>query len=115
MKKSLIVAATVVALAPLLAAAQPTNIPGGFEVPNIPEEVNLAATITNVLYFVFAILIAIAAIFIVYSAFLYLTSGGDEEKLEKAKKFLIYAIVAVVVALAGRGLLLIATQLLVTT
>jgi hypothetical protein len=120
MKKGLVVLSMVMAAgAPLLAAAVttfvPTSLPGGFPVPTIPEEVDLYKTIINILYFIFAVLLAVAAIFIIWAAFLYLTSGGDEEKLQKAKNYLVYAIVAVVIALAGRGLLQIATTLLITT
>ena len=39
------------------------------------------------------IISALAAVFIVYAAFLYLTSGGDEEKVKTAKKYIVYAII----------------------
>jgi len=41
----------------------------------------------------------IAVIFIIYAAFVYLTSAGNEEKIKKAKSIIIYAIVAIAVAL----------------
>ena len=41
----------------------------------------------------------IAAIFIIIAAFTYLTSGGDEDKVKRAKTELIYAVIAIVVAL----------------
>lgn len=41
----------------------------------------------------------VAAIFIVWAAFKFLTSGGDEKKLGEAKTAFIYALVAIGVAL----------------
>lgn len=50
------------------------------------------------------VLLALAVIFIVYAAFLFLTSGGDEEKVKKAKDYIIYAVVAVGVAILATGI-----------
>lgn len=47
---------------------------------------------------------ALAVIFIFYAAFLYLTAGGEEEKVKKANHQLIYAVIAIVVALFAYGL-----------
>ena len=41
----------------------------------------------------------LATIFILYAAFTYLTSGGDEEKTKKAKNIIVFAIIAIAVAL----------------
>jgi len=41
----------------------------------------------------------LAAIFILMAAFSYLTSAGDDDKVKKAKSQLVYAVVAIVVAL----------------
>jgi len=57
------------------------------------------------------ILIAVAVIFLIYAAFLYLTSGGEQESLTKAKNFLIYAIIAIGVGLLARGLVILAGTL----
>lgn len=47
---------------------------------------------------------ALAVIFIFYAAFLYLSARGDEEKVKKANHQLIYAVIAIVVALFAYGL-----------
>ncbi len=46
----------------------------------------------------------LAVIFIFYAAFKYLTAGGEEEKIKTANHTLIYAVIAIVVALFAYGL-----------
>lgn len=60
----------------------------------------------------FGLLIVLAAAFILYAAFLYLTSATQPEKIENAKKYIIYAVVAIVVGFVARGLVSIVIDLL---
>lgn len=46
-----------------------------------------------------ALLFVLAAAFIVYAAYLYLTSKGDAEKVKEANQVIIYSVVSVGVAL----------------
>lgn len=46
-----------------------------------------------------AILFAISVLVFLYSAFLFLTGGGNEETLKTAKQYLVWAIVGLIVAL----------------
>lgn len=50
------------------------------------------------------IVVAIAVIMFVYAGFLYLTSGGDDEKIKSAKNYLLYGIIGVAVALLAGAL-----------
>ena len=81
---------------PLLSLAQVTGAP----------ETGTALTIliTKIVNILVALLIAVAAIFIVVAAFGYLTAGGDDEKVKSAKQKLVYAVVAIVVALLAFAL-----------
>ncbi|HMB17604.1 MAG TPA: hypothetical protein VKO61_01700 [Candidatus Paceibacterota bacterium] len=45
-----------------------------------------------------------AAFFVLLAAFKYLTAQGDEEKVGEAKNMLIYAVIAIVVALFAGGI-----------
>jgi hypothetical protein len=83
---------------PLITAAQ--TLPSQ-PITGITDVYGYITTIAN---WLFGILLAIAVIFILYSAFLYLTSGGDEEKVGKAKSYLVYAIIAVAIGLLARGI-----------
>ncbi len=60
---------------------------------------------------IFTILLILAVIFILMAAFKYLTAGGDQEKIGVAHKMLIYAIVAIAVALLAQGIRFIVGQL----
>lgn len=55
----------------------------------------------------FGILLVIAIIFIILAAYYFLFSGGETEKVSKAKNMLIYAAVAVAVGTLSRGIVLI--------
>lgn len=52
-------------------------------------------------YWLFVALIFAAVVFILWSAFDYLTAGGDGKKVNEAGKKLLYAVIAVVVALVA--------------
>lgn len=81
------------AFLPLVALAQ-TGVPG----PIVTSPVQIAALLQKVLYFVGAIVMTIALIMLLWSAILYLTAGGSEDRVGRAKNYLIYAIVGIVVA-----------------
>lgn len=51
----------------------------------------------------FTILLALAVVFIVWAAFNYLTGQGEAEKVTAAHRALIYAAVAIIVAMLSRG------------
>jgi hypothetical protein len=58
----------------------------------------------------YGIIIFLAIIFILVAAFNFLTSGGDEEKVKKARSYLIYAVVAVAVAVVSAGIITVTMQ-----
>jgi hypothetical protein len=73
---------------------------------NIPT---LADTITN---WVFGLILVIATVLIFYSAFLYMTSAGDEEKVKSAKNFIIYAIIGIAIAFFAKAIVAIVKSLI---
>lgn len=77
----------------LLALLSPTVV---FAVPQTLLEVG--AVIRKLEAWFTGIFWALTAVFIVYAAFLFLTSRGDENILKKAKTALLYAVIAIVVA-----------------
>ena len=72
------------------------NTPVGKDSLTAEEIVSIIKKITGWMQGIFFLL---ATIFILYAAFTYLTSGGDEEKTKKAKSTIVFAIIAVAVAL----------------
>lgn len=100
MKQNLIskvsMGATVLSLlAPLFASAQFT---GGSSVGQVFA---LGCTIINLL---FAVLIFLVIFFVVLAAFKYLTAGGDPDKVKAASHDLLYAAIAIVVALLAKAI-----------
>ena len=81
---------------------QNPNIPG--VTPVGPTTVGgLVDVIRGVVRWVYIIFFIIAVLFILFAAFTYLTAGGEAEKVNKAKTQLIYAAVAIAVALLAVG------------
>ncbi len=65
--------------------------------------------ITNAL---FAILLIVAAIAITIAAYFFVTAAGEADKVKKARDFVLYALVGVLVAFLAKGLVLLIGQIL---
>lgn len=91
-------------LAPLATLALPLTAfaAGPVNTIDTPEEVIQA--IENIGDWMYTIFLSVAVIMIVYAAFIYLTSGGGEN-VAKAHKMLIYAAVAIAVAVGANGII----------
>lgn len=57
----------------------------------------------NIMSFMRNILFALAVLFMIFSAYKFLTAGEDSEQIKEAKKMLAYTIVAVAVGLVATG------------
>jgi uncharacterized membrane protein YagU involved in acid resistance len=89
-------------------AVNPSSPPQG-QITSIQGILN---TVCIVFDWMFYFLIALAVIFIIVAAFKYLLAGGDAEKIKGAGSTLIYAAVAVGVALLARAIPLIVASFL---
>jgi len=77
------------------------------------EEVFL--TINSIISWLFWILIFGAALVVAFSAYLFLTAAGDPDKTSKARNYIMYALVAVVVGFLAKGIIaLVSTMLGIT-
>mgnify|MGYP001584148999 CR=1 FL=1 len=106
MKRTIIaLAAIALVAAPLAAFAQPqlqappTGTPPGFA--DINDFVNLLNTIIQWLFY---LLLIVAVLMLIWAAFTYLTAGGDEEKIGKAKNMILGAVIALVIAFVASGI-----------
>lgn len=63
----------------------------------------IESLILKVRNWIFTIFLIVAVVFVVMAAFGYLTSGGDPAKVKAAQQQLIYAIVAIAIALIAGG------------
>lgn len=82
-----------------LAQGPPTAVPT--PVASIGDFYGMACTAMN---WIFSFLIIVAVITILLAALSFLTSGGQEDKIATARRFLIYALVGVAVAILARSL-----------
>lgn len=88
---------------PFLALAQGQLPQAPFQ--NVSGFQNFICTV--IVGWMFTFLIVLTVVFVLVAAYKYLTAAGDPEKVKSASHMLIYAAVAIVVALFARGLPLI--------
>ncbi len=101
-KLSLVISVIGVLALGSIAFGQVAQIPGVN--PTGPSTVGgLIDVIRAVVRWVYIIFFVLAVLFILFAAFSYLTAGGDAEKVDKAKSQIIYAAVAIAVALLAVG------------
>lgn len=100
MKKILSSLALGMLLLPVLVSAEiPT------EPPVIPgDQTTLFRVINDIINWIFWGLLIAAIIVIIIAAFRFLTSAGDPDKVKEARNYIIYAIVAIVVAFLAEGI-----------
>ena len=87
--------------APLLASAQ-FNLPCNPGLENLTGFQDFICTI--VVNWLFTFLILLVIVFVIVAAYRYLTAAGDPEKVKSASNTLIYAAIAVIVALLARSM-----------
>lgn len=94
-----IVVVSLIAL-PLLSLAQVTAFPPvNAPVSSITSLSAVNRVIVNIVNWVMGLFFVAAVLFIFYAAYLFLNAAGNPDQLQHAKDQLIYAIVAIVVAL----------------
>jgi len=113
MKKTIlsVLAISMLIFIPLLTIAAP--YPAG----TIPAATNVDiwTLLTKALNWFFNITIIIAAIFLVYAGWQYVTAGGDDEKMKGGLNTLIRALIGVAIALLAKGLIYIVSTFVTGT
>ncbi len=103
-KKKVLIGLMVVVL-PIIAGAQALPPPPATTIGGV---INIFC---GILGWAFTILFLLAVVFVLVAAFYYLTSSGEPEKIKTANKTLLYAAVAVAIALLSRGVPFIVSNL----
>ena len=112
-KLSLVVSTIGLLLLGNVAIGQVAQIPGIQQTG--PTTVGgLVDILRNVVRWIYIIFFILAVMFIIFAAFSYLTAGGDPEQVSKAKSRIIYAAVAIAVALLAVGFEVIIRNFLVS-
>ncbi len=74
-------------------------ISGDDAIPDVGALHDIIMRVSNTMFW---LLVGLTVLLVMFAAYAFLTSGGDEEKTKKARNLIIYAIVAIVVGLLAR-------------
>lgn len=85
---------------------------GGGEPTVATEADQVFLTINSIITYLFWVLIFGAALVIAFSAYLFLTAAGDPDKTSKARNYVMYAIVAVVVGFLSKAIIALVARML---
>ena len=66
-----------------------------------PGTKDIVSTMLGIINYATIAIGVLGVIVFIYAGFLYMTAGGDQSKIEKAKSVMTYAIVGLVVAILG--------------
>lgn len=89
---------------PVFVGAQSNNIGTQPVTSPVQGMSTLQQTIDRIVGFLQTLLFALAAVFIVIAGYKYLTAQGDSEKVDSAKNMLLYALIAIVLAIVATGI-----------
>ncbi len=79
------------------------NAPPGSVVTNSGAE-GLYSLIVKAGGWLFSGVVAIAVILMIYGGFIFVTAGGDEDKVKDGKNYIIYGVVGIAVATLATGI-----------
>lgn len=100
MKKAFYYLVGAVALAlPSVAMAQGGGITPTVQPTSLPGTADFGALLTSVINWFLTLVGLIAVIMLIIGGFRYLTSGGNQEAVEKAKNTILYAIIGIVIVI----------------
>lgn len=91
-------------LSPVLALEQDQDFGPRTPTETITDVTGIYKLLSDIFTILYSLFFAVAAFFILYAAFIYLTAAGEDEKIKRAKSILVYAIIAIVVALVSLGI-----------
>jgi len=112
-KKVLMFSFLIIVLAQMFLAGQVfAQATRTMEIPNPVGTNTFEGLVQNVAKWFYYVMIPVASIVILYAAFLFLTSGGEEEKIKKAKRAITYAVVGIAIILIGAGFITLIKSLL---
>jgi amino acid transporter len=72
--------------------------------PNVAPNVELIDALNKIINLIFWILLIVSVIFLIIGGLQFVTAAGEAEKIEQARRLILYAIIGVVVAILARGI-----------
>ena len=95
-----IIILTVLIAFPFVVLAQATTNPPP---PPIEDWAGIVRVLQKAVVWMYEAFFIVAVGFILWAAYLFLSAGGNEQKVEEAKKRLMNAVIAIVIALVASG------------
>ena len=99
--KKIILGLTILNLIVLPALVQGQVLPPA---PKVPQNIGPIGAFNLIFNWVYTIVFVLAAFFLLLAAYTFITAGGDPEKLGKARGYLLYAVIGVIVGVLAYGL-----------
>ncbi len=105
MKYNKITGASIVGVAAIMSAALPVMAAAAdSDISVEPPNVTIVDVLTRIRNYFLGFVIIACVFMILWGAFQYTTSSGDEKKVETAKKTIYYAVIGLIVALMAVGI-----------
>jgi len=115
MKKTIwTILSSLIALVPVLAYGQTPSLldaPPGSIVTNSGAE-GVMTLMRKTGGWLYSAVLAISVILMIYGGFLYVTSGGDEDKVKDGKNYIIYGVIGIAVATLATGVVFVVGEFL---
>ena len=83
----------------------------GGTAPAVAPTKDVMTVLNNLTNWLFAILLVIAAIAIIIAAYHFVTAAGDPDKTTKARNFVLYALIGVLVGFMAKGLIILVKRI----
>jgi len=112
--KKVLVSLTLISLLAVPAVASADWLGDLFGIGDQPQAVpktDVMVILDSVTNWLFAILLVIAAIAIIIAAYFFVTAAGDPDKTKKARDFVLYAVIGVLVGFAAKGLVMLVERI----
>lgn len=100
-KFSLLLILVIIFLAVSLPLIKVKAQPSPVSIPNPLDATSFTDLVGDIIVWVRNIGVAIAIIMIIYAGFLFMTSGGSEEKVTRARKTLIWSLIGLAILIIG--------------
>jgi len=62
---------------------------------------DLDATVAGIIKFIYALIVITVVLLIIWAGFLFITSKGESQNVEKARKIIMYAVIGLLITLAA--------------
>ena len=106
MKNNLLIPIFLSLLLPIGTLAQAIRIENPLEAESFEE------IIDNIIDFIFTIAIVVTPLMVIWAAFLFVTSAGNIDQVNQAKRIIIYTLTGLAIVLLAKGFVAIMKQLL---